>query len=179
MAGASDGRNDTPSVSDRRNYTPGLYDTPSALKVNPKAPWGPARPRGEQGTGPSYSSIASINTSTRNKKNILEIKLEKQEGANFSLKMEEIENLLKRLNIDASHFTGVSACPEGRPVILVTLHDSVSIERFLYRNESYMVKDGVRTTTIRPEGKKEKAIKISELHPNTKDQAAIKYLSAY
>ena len=47
-----------------------------------KAPWGPARPRGGPG-GPTYSSIASINTSVRDKKNILEVKLEKQEGAKF------------------------------------------------------------------------------------------------
>ena len=49
----------------------------------------------------------------------------------------------------------------------------------MYLNESYIVKDGVRTTSIRPEGKKEKLIKISGLHPNTTDQAVIRYLSAH
>ena len=93
--------------------------------------------------------------------------------------MEEIENLLKRLKIDASHFLGVSACPEGRPVVLVTLHPSVDINRFLHRNESYIVKEGVRTTTIRPDGKKDKVIRISGLHPNTKDQAVLRYLAAH
>ena len=42
-----------------------------------------------------------------------------------------------------------------------------------------IVKEGVRTTTIRPEWKKEKLIKISGLHPNTKDQAVLKYLTAH
>ena len=73
----------------------------------------------------------------------------------------------------------MSACPEGRPVILITLHPTVDITKYLYLNESYLVKEGVRTTTIRPEGKKEKSITITGLHPNTKDQAVIKYLSAH
>jgi hypothetical protein len=64
-------------------------------------------------------------------------------------------------------------------VVLITLHSSVDITRFLYKNESYIVKEGVRTTTIRPEGKKEKLVKITGLHPNTKDQAVIKYLTAH
>ena len=46
------------------------------LSTQPKAPWGPARPKSSPG-GPTYSSIASINTSVRDKKNILEVKLEK------------------------------------------------------------------------------------------------------
>jgi hypothetical protein len=55
----------------------------------------------------------------------------------------------------------------------------VDITKYLYLNESYLVKEGVRTTTIRPEGKKEKSIKITGLHPNTKEQAVIKYQSAH
>ena len=90
--------------------------------------------------------------------------------------MEETETLLKRLNIDSSHLVGASACPE---VVLITLHPSVDINRFLYRNESYIVKEGVRTTIIRQEGKKEKLVKITGLHPNTKDQAVLKYLAAH
>ena len=68
---------------------------------------------------------------------------------------------------------------EGKPIILITLQPSVDITKFLYLNESYVVKDGVRTTTIRPEGKKEKVIKVTGLHPNTMDLAVIKYLSAH
>ena len=140
--------------------------------------WGPTS-RGGGGRAPTYSSITAINTSVRNKKNILEVRLEKQQGANFHLSVEEIESLLKRLSIDSSQLEGVSACPEGKPVVFITLHPSVDITKFLYRNESYMVKEGVRTTTIRPEGRKEKVIKITGLHPNTKDQAVVNYLAAH
>ena len=164
MSGASGGKN----------------DPPDKLTSKPNNAWGPNRPRGGTGAGgPTYSSITSINTSIRDKKNILEVRLEKQESSRFNLSMEETENLLKRLSIDSSHLIGASACPEGRPVVLITLHESVDITKFLYRNESYMVKEGVRTTTIRPEGKKEKLVRITGLHPNTKDQAVIKYLSAH
>ena len=155
-------------------------DPPDPNKSSTNGAWGPNRPRGGPGTGgPTYSSIASINTSVRDNKNLLEIRLERQEGSTFNLSMQEIEHLLKRLNIDSSHLLGVSACPEGKPVVLITLHASVDIHRFLYRNESYVVKQGVRTTTIRPEGKKEKLVKITGLHPNTKDQAVVKYLAAH
>ena len=143
----------------------------------PLGPWGPPG-RGGGGRSPTYSSITAINTSVRNKKNILEVKLEKQQGANFRLSVQEIESLLKRLNVDSSQLEGVSACPEGKPVVFITLHPSVDITRFLYRNESYIVKEGVRTTTIRPEGRKEKVVKITGLHPNTKDQAVVKQAEA-
>ena len=73
----------------------------------------------------------------------------------------------------------MSACPEGRPIVLITLHPNVDVNRFLYRNESYIVKEGVRTTTIRPENQKETFVKITGLHPNTKDQAVLRYLSAH
>ena len=63
--------------------------------------------------------------------------------------------------------------------MFITLHPSVDISRFPYQNESYVVKEGVRTTIIRQEGKKDKVIRITGLHPNTKDQAVIKYLSAH
>ena len=41
------------------------------------------------------------------------------------------------------------------------------------------MKQGLRTGNIRPAGKKEQAVTISGLHPNTKDQAVVKYLAAH
>ena len=37
------------------------------------------------GSSPTYSSITSINTSVNDKKNIVEVRLEKQQGASFNL----------------------------------------------------------------------------------------------
>ena len=91
----------------------------------------------------------------------------------------EIEGLLTKLGIDSSHFTGVSSCPEGKGVVYITLHPSVNINRFLPKNEAYVLKEGVQTSTIRPAGKKEVSVLVSGLHPNTKDQAVIRYLAAH
>ena len=91
----------------------------------------------------------------------------------------ELDHLLRRLGIDGSHFTGVSCCPEGKGVVYVTLHPSVNIQRFLTKNECFELKQGLRTGIIRAAGKKEQAVTISGLHPNTKDQAVVKYLAAH
>ena len=144
--------------------------------------------RGGTGNGPgrsstskaSYVGIASLNTSVRDKKNLLEIRLERNDvSVNFNLNQAELDHLLTRLGIDGSHFTGVSCCPEGRGVVYVTLHPTVNIQRFLNKNECFVLKEGVRTGIIRPAGKKEVSVTISGLHPNTKDQAVVKYLSAH
>ena len=91
----------------------------------------------------------------------------------------ELDHLLIRLGIDGSHFTGVSCCPEGKGVVYVTLHPTVNIQRFLNKSESFVLKEGIRTGFIRPAGKKELSVTISGLHPNTKDQAVVKYLAAH
>ena len=51
--------------------------------------------------------------------------------------------------------------------------------RFLHKNECFELKRGIRTGVIRPAGKKEQSVTISGLHPNTKDQAVIRYLAAH
>ena len=143
--------------------------------------WGSSRRAGGSpgGKSPTYSSITAINTSVRDNKTILEVRLEKQQGATFNLKMEEIETLLTRLGMTDSHFDGVCACPEGKPVVLITMKPNVDIQKFLYKNESYIVKEGIRTTTIRQAGKKDVQVTVSGLHPNTKDQAVFRYLAAH
>ena len=127
----------------------------------------------------SYSGIAAINKSVRDNKNVLEVRLEKSENARFYLNNIETEGLLTKLGIDSSHFTGVSSCPEGKGVVYITLHPSVNINRFLHKNEAYVLKEGVQTSIIRPAGKKEVSVLVSGLHPNTKDQAVIRYLAAH
>ena len=128
----------------------------------------------------SYVGIASLNTSVRDNKNLLEIRLDRSDfNVSFNLNQAELDHLLTRLGIDSSHFVGVSCCPEGKGVVYVTLHPSVNIQRFLSKSECFELKLGIRTGIIRPAGKKEQAVTISGLHPNTKDQAVVKYLSAH
>ena len=127
----------------------------------------------------SYSGIAAINKSVRDNKNVLEVRLEKSENARFNLSNVETEGLLRKLGIDSTHFIGVSACPEGKGVVYITLHPSVNINRFIHKNEAYVLKEGVQTSYIRPAGKKEVSVLVTGLHPNTKDQAVMRYLAAH
>ena len=126
----------------------------------------------------SYSGIASINKSVRENKNILEVRLERAEGARFNLTAVETEGLLVKHGIDSNHFTGVNSCPEGKGVVYITLHPSVNINRFLRKNEAYILKEGIQTSVISPAGKKEVSVMVTGLHPNTKDQAVLRYLAA-
>ena len=112
--------------------------------------WG--GPTGQGGGGQvgatksSYVGIASLNTSVRDKKNLLEIRLDRSDfSVNFNLAQPELDHLLTRLGIDGSHFTGVSCCPEGKGVVYVTLHPSVNIQRFINRSECFELKQGIRT----------------------------------
>ena len=91
----------------------------------------------------------------------------------------EMDHLLTKLGLDSSHFLGVSCCPEGKGVVYVTLHPSVNIQRFLHKNECFELKEGIRTGIIRPASKKEQSVTISGLHPNIKDQAVVRYLTAH
>ena len=121
---------------------------PVKIMFNPGSGRGPGvepgGPGGGLGGGPgggrgSYAGIASINTSVRDNKNVLEIRLEKTEDARFNLSTSETESLLVKLGIDSSHFLGVSCCPEGKGVVYITLHSSVNINRFLSKQESYIL----------------------------------------
>ena len=135
---------------------------------------------GESKPPRSWSSIASMNTSKRNNTNTLEVRLESDEGNGCSLNNEEIERLLRRLNIKAAEFTSVQACPERRNVVFITLCNGVDISKFVQNNlESFILKQGLRTTTIKQASKREVQVQIFGLHPDTRDDAVTRYLSAH
>ena len=138
-------------------------------------------PNTKNNTFKSWATIASMNTSNRKETNTLEVRLENDERKGTTLNNEEIERLLKRLNILTSQFTCVQACPERRNVVYITLGPGVDINKFINKNtnESYFVKPGVRTTTIKHANKKEVPVQVFGLHPDTKDEAVIKYLNAH
>ena len=79
----------------------------------------------------SWSSIASLNISKRNKTNSLEVRLENDKGKGCFLNNEEIERLLRRLNIQANQFTSVQACPERRNVVFITLANGIDVTKFI------------------------------------------------
>ena len=110
----------------------------------------------------------------------MEIRLENEQGTSCSLNTEEIERLLRRLKIDSNQFTSVQACPERKNVIYITLCSGVDMNKFIVRsNESFILKPGIRTTTMKHVSKREVNVQVFGLHPDTKDQAVLRYLNAH
>ena len=132
-------------------------------------------------TTKSWSAVASMNISKRNQTNTLEVRLENDEKKGCTLNTEEIERLLKRLGLRSSQFTSVQACPERRSVVFITLCPGVDINKFINMNsnESYFLKLGLRTTTIKHANKREVLVQVFGLHPDTRNETVIKYLSAH
>ena len=97
-----------------------------------------------------YSRVAGLNTSVRDKKNVLEVRLEKSESsAKFILSDEEAFKLLKCLKISVNDCEAVQVCPIGKGVVYITLKPNVDISQFLsWRNESFTVKEGIQTGRI-------------------------------
>ena len=111
---------------------------------------------GGDGARGVWASIASLNISKRRKTNTLEIRLENEAGSGCTLNSDEIERLLRRLRVNSSQFSLVQACPERKNVVYITFASGVDINKFITNQaESYILKEGVRTTTIRPVGKRE------------------------
>ena len=77
--------------------------------------------------------------------------LEKDSGAKFHLQGQKVVKLLTKLKLKSSDFSGISVRPENRGLILVTHVPGVDITRFTTYGESYVIKEGVRTTTIKPQ----------------------------
>ena len=77
----------------------------------------------------SYRDIASINTAVRNKRNVIEVKLEKApeltDRVQYKVSPLEMQSLLSKLSLTAEKFSAIQACPEGRPVIYITLADVI------------------------------------------------------
>ena len=128
----------------------------------------------------NWASIASLNISRRQKTNTLEVRLENETGSGSSLNTEEIERLLRRLKVNPSQFSMIQACPERKNVVYITFVQGVDNTKFLAnQTKSYILKEGIRTTTIRPVGKRDVLVTVYGLHPDTRDEGVIQYLSAY
>ena len=79
----------------------------------------------------SYAAIAAVNKSKRDDKNVIEVKLVKAvKTAKFKLTNEDIMKLVCNLSMKPDEFTELAACPEGRPVVYITLADHVDVKRF-------------------------------------------------
>ena len=139
--------------------------TQTNSSLNSGKPPAPPDPSNTTTPGRTWSSIASLNVSKRNKTNTLEIRLENDQTiTGCSLNTDEIEKLLRRLKIEVSQFTSVQACPERKNVVFITLANGIDANKFINSsNESFILKQGMRTTTIKHANKKE--VKCTNIWP--------------
>ena len=130
----------------------------------------------------SWAEMLGSNLPATMNKNILEIVLEKDERGSFIVGEGDCAKVMGKLGIDPRpgvHVEGVQICPNGRGVILVTLKDGIPIDRFCRFDVLDVTSSGIRSVMVKPAGKREVIVKIKGIHPNTRDDGVIDYLSKF
>ena len=115
-------------------------------------------------------------------KNILEVVLDKDERGAFMVSEDDVARLLRKLGLDPRpgvQVEGVQICPTGRGVILITLKHDVRVENFCRYDVLEVTESGIRSTMVKPAGKKEVVVTLKGIHPNTRDSMVLDYLSKF
>ena len=157
-----------------------------------------ARPRGEGGgvEGPgngeggawrsmhkkSWAEVLGSSLPSNLDNNILEVVLEKDDRGAFMFSDEDCARLLRKLGLDQRpgvQVEGVQICPTGRGVILIILKKNVKAEEFCMYDVLEITESGIRSTMVKPAGKKEVVVTFKGIHPNTRDSMVLDYLSKF
>ena len=144
-------------------------------------------PGGGGGTAPSKSrgSWAEVlgNTLTPGlNKNILEVVLEKDQRGGFTVSDHDCARVMQKIGLDMRpgvNVESVQICPNGRGLILITLKPDIPAGKFCRHEVFEVTSGGVRAVNIKPVGKREAVVTIKGLHPNTKDDFVLNYLSKF
>ena len=143
---------------------------------------GPAAGGVSGGGGKSWAALLSSNLPSAWNKNILEVVLEKDERGSFNVSESDCARVMKKLGLDQRpgiHVESVQICPNGRGVLLITLKKEVSIERFCRHDVFVVTESGIRAINVKPAGKREVVVTMKGIHPNTRDDGVLDYLSKY
>ena len=131
----------------------------------------------------SWAKVLSKNMSVNsNKKNVLEIVLEKDERGAFAVTQEECVKLMRKIGMDTRpgiHVDEIQICPNGRGVIFVTLRKEIQIEQFCRYDVHEVTKSGIRAINMKPVNRTEVIVNIRNLHPNTKNEVVMNYLAKF
>ena len=136
----------------------------------------------QPGVVKTYAAMLGSNLPVSLNKNVLEIVLEKDDRGSFNVDEEACARVMYKLGIDPRpgvHVEGVQICPNGRGIILVTLKNEVSIDRFCQFDVFEVTATGIRAVMAKPAGKREIILKIRGIHPNTRDEGVMDYLSKF
>jgi hypothetical protein len=143
------------------------------------------KPRGEggiEGGGKSWAQLLGSSLPSSLNKNILEVVLEKDERGAFMVSDTDCARMMRKLGLDLRpgvHVEGVQLCPNGRGVILITLKDNVKIESFCRYDVLQVTESGIRSSLVKPAGKREVVVTVKGIHPNTRDTVVLDYLSKF
>ena len=130
----------------------------------------------------SWAERLGSSLPSRVNRNILEVVLEKDERGAFIVKEEECARLMQKIGLDlrpGAQVEEVQICPSGRGVILITLRDNVKIEDFCRYDVLVITESGIRSSMMKPAGKKEVVVTLKGVHPNTRDSVVLDYLSKF
>ena len=132
--------------------------------------------------GLSWAERLGCSIPTSLNKNILEVVLEKDVKGPFFVTEEDCARLLRKLGLDSKagvQVEGVQICPGGKGVIFITLKDGVRGENFCRYDVFELTADGIRSIMVKPAGKREVVVTLKGVHPNTRDNTVLDYLSKF
>ena len=137
------------------------------------------------GGGQSCGSWAEVLSSTLTpgwNKNILEVVLEKDQRGGFVVGDHGCARVMMKIGLDMRPGVNVETiqiCQNGRGVILITLKPDIPIGSFCRHEVFEVTTSGIRAVNIKPAGKREVVVTIKGLHPNTRDDGVLNYLSKF
>ena len=135
-----------------------------------------------RGGARSWASLVGSGPPLSWNKNVLEVVLEKDERGAFNVSESDCTRVLSKLGLDTRpgvHMESVQICPTGRGVLLITLKKEVPIARFVRHDVFEVTESGIRAVHVKPAGKQEVVVALKGIHPNTRDDVVMDYLSKY
>ena len=130
----------------------------------------------------SWAQVLSSSLPLSWDKNVLEVVLEKDVRGPFNVSDLDCARVMRKLGLDSRpgvHVESLQICPTGRGVILITLKKDVVAQRFCRYDVLEVTESGIRAVNVKPAGKRELVITMRGIHPNTRDDGVLDYLSKY
>ena len=149
------------------------------MAAEPDEPPGEGDPNSQRR---SYATQLSSNLPTSLKKNVIEVILEKDSKGPLNVSVEDCFKVIVKLGIDPQpgvHLESVQICPNGRGVVFLTFKKEIPIEKFCGHEVIQVTQSGIRAVQIKPAGKRDVVVTIKGLHPNTRDDGVMDYLSKF
>ena len=148
--------------------------------TNQPPPGGGSEPGGPKQR--SWAQFLGDSLSPGLEKNILEVVLDKDKRGAFIVSEQECVRVMGKIGIDlrpGAQVEGVQICPNGRGVIYITMRKNIDLHQFCRYDAFEVTSTGVRSTMVKPVGKKEVVVSLRGVHPNSRDTVVMNYLSRF